>query len=40
MTLHICSDYIWNNLYYELISRLKKDKINNIVYVQIFTNRK
>lgn len=40
MTLHICSDYIWNNLYYELISRLQKDKINNIVYVPICTNRK
>ena len=38
MLLHICTDYIWNELYYELISRLQAN-IDNIVYVPINVNK-
>ena len=36
--LHICSDYIYTKLYYELISRLETNEIQNTVYVPAILN--
>jgi len=38
--LHICTDYNYTKLYFELFSRLEKDGIKNIVYVPASFNTK